>query len=116
MKKFYNYLTDTQSDNTFKSPLNLCVPQNLFFYCLELMHNLSSFFYFSTGFKELESHYLVPGDVFLLDGKKLSLPCDAVLIDGSCIVNEGMLTGTALELGMLTPCAGSLPGRCLYLF
>lgn len=80
------------------------------------MHNLSSFLYFSTGFKELESHYLVPGDVFLLDGKKLSLPCDAVLIDGSCIVNEGMLTGTALELGMLTPCAGSLPGRCLYLF
>lgn len=81
MKKFYNYLTDTQSDNTFKSPLNLCVPQNLFFYCLELMHNLSSFLYFSTGFKELESHYLVPGDVFLLDGKKLSLPCDAVLHD-----------------------------------
>ncbi|PKU47631.1 hypothetical protein llap_2097 [Limosa lapponica baueri] len=47
----------------------------------------------SEGCKELESCYLVPGDMFLLDGKKLSLPCDAVLIDGSCVVNEGMLTG-----------------------
>ncbi|XP_010141466.1 PREDICTED: probable cation-transporting ATPase 13A5, partial [Buceros rhinoceros silvestris] len=47
----------------------------------------------SEGCKVLESCYLVPGDVFVLDGKKLALPCDAVLIDGSCIVNEGMLTG-----------------------
>uniref|UniRef100_A0A669PQ23 ATPase 13A5 n=1 Tax=Phasianus colchicus TaxID=9054 RepID=A0A669PQ23_PHACC len=44
------------------------------------------------------SRYLVPGDVFLLDGKKLSLPCDAVLIDGSCIVNEGMLTGESIPV------------------
>ncbi|NXC39711.1 AT135 ATPase, partial [Penelope pileata] len=50
------------------------------------------------GCKELESRYLVPGDVFLLDGKKLSLPCDAVLIDGSCIVNEGMLTGESIPV------------------
>jgi len=54
--------------------------------------------------------------MFLLDGKKLSLPCDAVLIDGSCVVNEGMLTGAVLELEMLTPCADCLSGRCLYLF
>ncbi|XP_072200568.1 probable cation-transporting ATPase 13A5 isoform X1 [Excalfactoria chinensis] len=54
------------------------------------------------GFKELESRYLVPGDVFLLDGKNLSLPCDAVLIDGSCIVNEGMLTGESIPV-MKTP-------------
>ncbi|NWQ98581.1 AT135 ATPase, partial [Burhinus bistriatus] len=52
----------------------------------------------SEGCKELESHYLVPGDMFLLDGKKLSLPCDAVLIDGSCIVNEGMLTGESIPV------------------
>lgn len=64
----------------------------------------------------MESRYLVPGDMFLLDGKKLSLPCDAVLIDGSCIVNEGMLTGAALELEMPTPCADCLSGRCLYFF
>uniref|UniRef100_U3I699 Cation-transporting ATPase n=1 Tax=Anas platyrhynchos platyrhynchos TaxID=8840 RepID=U3I699_ANAPP len=52
----------------------------------------------SEGCKELESRYLVPGDVFLLDGKKLSLPCDAVLIDGSCVVNEGMLTGESIPV------------------
>lgn len=85
----------------------------LVFYCSELEHKWSSFSYYSTGCKELESRYLVPGDVFLLDGKKLSLPCDAILIDGSCVVNEGMLTGAALEFEMLTPCAGSLSGRCL---
>uniref|UniRef100_A0A8B9EFE4 Cation-transporting ATPase n=1 Tax=Anser cygnoides TaxID=8845 RepID=A0A8B9EFE4_ANSCY len=50
------------------------------------------------GCKELESRYLVPGDVFLLDRKKLSLPCDAVLIDGSCVVNEGMLTGESIPV------------------
>uniref|UniRef100_A0A8B9IMM0 Cation-transporting ATPase n=1 Tax=Anser cygnoides TaxID=8845 RepID=A0A8B9IMM0_ANSCY len=48
--------------------------------------------------EELESRYLVPGDVFLLDRKKLSLPCDAVLIDGSCVVNEGMLTGESIPV------------------
>ncbi|XP_049658900.1 probable cation-transporting ATPase 13A5 isoform X3 [Accipiter gentilis] len=52
----------------------------------------------SEGCEELESCYLVPGDMFLLDGKKLSLPCDAVLIDGSCIVNEGMLTGESIPV------------------
>uniref|UniRef100_A0A8C0C1Q9 Cation-transporting ATPase n=1 Tax=Buteo japonicus TaxID=224669 RepID=A0A8C0C1Q9_9AVES len=52
----------------------------------------------SEGCEELESCYLVPGHMFLLDGKKLSLPCDAVLIDGSCIVNEGMLTGESIPV------------------
>uniref|UniRef100_A0A8C4V897 Cation-transporting ATPase n=1 Tax=Falco tinnunculus TaxID=100819 RepID=A0A8C4V897_FALTI len=50
------------------------------------------------SWKELESCCLVPGDMFLLDGKKLALPCDAVLIDGSCIVNEGMLTGESIPV------------------
>ncbi|NXD13860.1 AT135 ATPase, partial [Nothocercus nigrocapillus] len=50
------------------------------------------------GDKKLESRHLVPGDMILLDGKKLSLPCDAVLIDGSCVVNEGMLTGESIPV------------------
>uniref|UniRef100_A0A672VE82 Cation-transporting ATPase n=1 Tax=Strigops habroptila TaxID=2489341 RepID=A0A672VE82_STRHB len=52
----------------------------------------------SDGCKETKSCYLVPGDMFLLDRKKLALPCDAVLIDGSCIVNEGMLTGESIPV------------------
>ncbi|XP_054242164.1 probable cation-transporting ATPase 13A5 [Indicator indicator] len=52
----------------------------------------------SEGCKEMDSCYLVPGDMLLLDGRKLSLPCDAVLIDGSCIVNEGVLTGESIPV------------------
>ncbi|KAM9225112.1 LOW QUALITY PROTEIN: putative cation-transporting ATPase 13A5 [Dugong dugon] len=49
------------------------------------------------GLQELESRLLVPGDVLILPGK-LSLPCDAVLIDGNCVVNEGMLTGESIPV------------------
>ncbi|XP_043329287.1 probable cation-transporting ATPase 13A5 isoform X1 [Cervus canadensis] len=49
------------------------------------------------GLQELESRLLVPGDVLILPGK-LSLPCDAVLLDGSCVVNEGMLTGESIPV------------------
>ncbi|XP_040477668.1 probable cation-transporting ATPase 13A5 [Ursus maritimus] len=50
-----------------------------------------------TGLQELDSRLLVPGDTLLLPGK-LSLPCDAVLLDGSCVVNEGMLTGESIPV------------------
>ncbi|KAF6384390.1 ATPase 13A5 [Rhinolophus ferrumequinum] len=49
------------------------------------------------GLQELESRLLVPGDILVLPGK-FSLPCDAVLIDGSCVVNEGMLTGESIPV------------------
>uniref|UniRef100_A0A8D1N155 Cation-transporting ATPase n=1 Tax=Sus scrofa TaxID=9823 RepID=A0A8D1N155_PIG len=49
------------------------------------------------GLQELESRLLVPGDILILSGKS-SLPCDAVLIDGSCVVNEGMLTGESIPV------------------
>lgn len=45
------------------------------------------------GFQELESRHLVPGDTLVLEGGKTVLPCDALLISGQCVVNEGMLTG-----------------------
>ncbi|KAG8515835.1 putative cation-transporting ATPase 13A5, partial [Galemys pyrenaicus] len=51
----------------------------------------------SKGVQELESRLLVPGDILTLPGK-LSLPCDAILIDGSCVVNEGMLTGESIPV------------------
>lgn len=37
---------------------------------------------------------LVPGDVMVLPQDDFVMPCDALLLTGSCIVNESMLTGT----------------------
>ncbi|XP_062987807.1 probable cation-transporting ATPase 13A4 [Elgaria multicarinata webbii] len=51
-----------------------------------------------TGVQELESRHLVPGDTLALEGGKSMLPCDAVLISGQCIVNEGMLTGESIPV------------------
>ncbi|XP_048362934.1 probable cation-transporting ATPase 13A5 [Sphaerodactylus townsendi] len=50
------------------------------------------------GRRQVESSSLVPGDIVLLEGQKHCLPCDAVLLDGSCIVNEGMLTGESVPV------------------
>ncbi|XP_072266259.1 probable cation-transporting ATPase 13A4 [Pyxicephalus adspersus] len=48
--------------------------------------------------EETESQNLVPGDVMILTGKKFYLPCDSVLLTGSCVVNEGMLTGESVPV------------------
>ena len=42
---------------------------------------------------EMNSAGLVPGDIFEIPEDGLALPCDAILISGSAIVNESMLTG-----------------------
>uniref|UniRef100_A0A4W3I8D4 P-type ATPase A domain-containing protein n=1 Tax=Callorhinchus milii TaxID=7868 RepID=A0A4W3I8D4_CALMI len=47
---------------------------------------------------EVLSSQLVPGDLFLVTGNKRVLPCDAVLIQGGCIVNESMLTGESVPV------------------
>jgi len=36
---------------------------------------------------------LVPGDVIIIPANGMVMPCDAVLVHGTCIVNESMLTG-----------------------
>lgn len=36
---------------------------------------------------------LVPGDVLVIPSDGCVMPCDAVILTGSCIVNESMLTG-----------------------
>ncbi|XP_077343612.1 putative cation-transporting ATPase 13A5 [Lithobates pipiens] len=51
-----------------------------------------------TGVEEVQSKYLVPGDVIVLSEKKFFLPCDAMLITGGCVVNEGMLTGESVPI------------------
>uniref|UniRef100_A0A8C3MTD7 Cation-transporting ATPase n=1 Tax=Geospiza parvula TaxID=87175 RepID=A0A8C3MTD7_GEOPR len=49
-------------------------------------------------FQELESHYLVPGDLLILKEGKTLLPCDAILVSGQCTVNESMLTGESIPV------------------
>ncbi|KAJ2712952.1 hypothetical protein H4R19_002488, partial [Coemansia spiralis] len=41
---------------------------------------------------------LVPGDVFEVVPSMHTLPCDAVLLEGDCIVNESMLTGESIPV------------------
>ncbi|XP_072266260.1 probable cation-transporting ATPase 13A4 [Pyxicephalus adspersus] len=48
--------------------------------------------------KEVQSKSLVPGDVIILSEKSFFLPCDAILISGGCILNEGMLTGESVPV------------------
>ena len=42
---------------------------------------------------EMDSKELVPGDLFEIPEDGFALPCDAIIIDGSVIINESMLTG-----------------------
>ncbi|CAJ0928625.1 unnamed protein product [Ranitomeya imitator] len=61
------------------------------------------------GNEEMESRHLVPGDLLMLSGKRFFLPCDCILLKGTCIVNEGMLTGesipvTKIPLDQVTNC------------
>ncbi|KAJ2162638.1 hypothetical protein GGF46_000511 [Coemansia sp. RSA 552] len=41
---------------------------------------------------------LLPGDVFEVVSSMHTLPCDAVLLEGDCIVNESMLTGESIPV------------------
>ena len=45
----------------------------------------------------MESTELVPGDVIEVP-ENISMPCDLVLLSGSCIVNESMLTGESIPV------------------
>ncbi|KAL3201952.1 hypothetical protein MRX96_012220 [Rhipicephalus microplus] len=46
----------------------------------------------------LSSKELVPGDVVILSERHHIMECDAVLINGDCIVNESMLTGESCPI------------------
>ncbi|XP_054926897.1 polyamine-transporting ATPase 13A3-like isoform X2 [Dermacentor andersoni] len=54
----------------------------------------------------LSSKELVPGDVIILPEKHHTMVCDAVLINGDCIVNESMLTGESCPITKVPVCAG----------
>ena len=44
------------------------------------------------------SEMLVPGDVIVIPKTGLKFPCDAVLVSGTAIVNESLLTGKTVHL------------------
>ena len=47
---------------------------------------------------EEESSNLVPGDVFELPDDGMVIPCDCILLSGSVIINEAMLTGESTPI------------------
>lgn len=48
-------------------------------------------------YKEILSNDLVPGDVFIVP-ENLKMPCDAIQLTGSSIMNESMLTGESIPV------------------
>lgn len=50
-----------------------------------------------TVHREIDSDDLVPGDIMLVP-ESTKMPCDAILITGSSIVNEAMLTGESIPV------------------
>ncbi|XP_062833599.1 polyamine-transporting ATPase 13A3 isoform X3 [Anolis carolinensis] len=52
----------------------------------------------SQGVEEILSTDLVPGDVIVVPLNGMVMPCDAVLVSGTCIVNESMLTGESVPV------------------
>ncbi|XP_021171298.2 probable cation-transporting ATPase 13A3 isoform X2 [Fundulus heteroclitus] len=62
------------------------------------------------GNKDIEqamSTELVPGDVISIPANGMIMPCDAVLFQGTCVVNESMLTGESVPVTKTSlPCSG----------
>lgn len=48
--------------------------------------------------EEINSTDLVPGDVIEIPANGCLMACDAVLVAGTCIVNESMLTGESVPV------------------
>uniref|UniRef100_A0A0N4ZYF8 Cation-transporting ATPase n=1 Tax=Parastrongyloides trichosuri TaxID=131310 RepID=A0A0N4ZYF8_PARTI len=48
--------------------------------------------------EEINSAFLVPGDILLVPPHGCNLQCDAVLMNGTVIVNEAMLTGESVPV------------------
>ncbi|XP_063923863.1 polyamine-transporting ATPase 13A3-like [Zophobas morio] len=49
-------------------------------------------------FEEIPTTKLVPGDMIVIPSHGCDMQCDAVLLNGNCIVNESMLTGESVPV------------------
>jgi cation-transporting ATPase 13A2 len=66
------------------------------------------------GERRVLSAELVPGDVFCVE-ESMSLPCDAVLVAGECLVSEAMLTGESVPVAKTAATPGAVPAKaCLF--
>ena len=61
------------------------------------------------SYDEVDATCLVPGDVIVVPAHGCTMTCDAVLMAGTCIVNESMLTGT---VNSRTPLINILKMQC----
>eukprot|EP00063_Salmo_salar_P096788 XP_014071623.1 PREDICTED: probable cation-transporting ATPase 13A3 isoform X1 [Salmo salar] len=67
--------------------------------------------------EEALSTDLVPGDVMVIPSNGTIMPCDAVLVSGTCIVNESMLTGESVPVtktNLPNPGEGDMEGDGAY--
>lgn len=48
--------------------------------------------------QQIDPDNLVPGDLIVLPASNFTMPCDAVLLTGQCIVNESVLTGESVPI------------------
>eukprot|EP00340_Litonotus_pictus_P003246 CAMPEP_0170522942 /NCGR_PEP_ID=MMETSP0209-20121228/8326_1 /TAXON_ID=665100 ORGANISM="Litonotus pictus, Strain P1" /NCGR_SAMPLE_ID=MMETSP0209 /ASSEMBLY_ACC=CAM_ASM_000301 /LENGTH=1057 /DNA_ID=CAMNT_0010810691 /DNA_START=801 /DNA_END=3971 /DNA_ORIENTATION=+ len=53
----------------------------------------TSFDYSYGDFTEVSSNELVPGDIIELPENNKNMPCDALILTGSAVINEALLTG-----------------------
>ncbi|XP_014250253.1 probable cation-transporting ATPase 13A3 isoform X2 [Cimex lectularius] len=51
-----------------------------------------------SGYEEIETSSLVPGDIIVIPPQGCTVHCDAILLNGQCIVNESMLTGESVPV------------------
>ncbi|XP_035764116.1 probable cation-transporting ATPase 13A3 [Neolamprologus brichardi] len=64
--------------------------------------------------EEILSTDLVPGDVIVIPSNGTIMPCDAVLVSGTCIVNESMLTEIPFLHSGFSTAKGQLVRSILY--
>ena len=64
---------------------------------IEILHKNPGSSHFSNNKQTISSFDLVPGDVIEVPENDI-MPCDLILLNGTCIMNESMLTGESIPI------------------